>query len=171
MIEKISSFAGEHGIGRIDHLEDRLVGIKSRELYEAPAAAVLHASHRALESAVLDRNQQRFKDSVSQEYADLVYNGLWYTKFREDLTAYVESTQRFVTGTVRLKLYKGRCDVVGRTSDYSLYRHNLATYDTGDTFDQTASPGFIHIYGLSGRTQVGVQPQDLPEIKPAREEW
>ena len=171
LIQEIAALAGEHGIGRIDHLEDRLVGIKSRELYEAPAATVLHTSHRALESAVLNRDQIRFKERVSQEYADLVYNGLWYTKFREDLSAYITSTQRFVTGTVRLKLYKGRCNVVGRASDYSLYRHNLATYDTGDTFDQSAAPGFIHIYGLAGRTQVGVQAQHLPDIPPAKEEW
>ena len=164
LIQHLSGIAGEHGVGRIDHLEDRLVGIKSREVYEAPAATVLHTAHRALESAVLSRDQLRLKERVAQEYADMVYNGLWYTWFHQDLDAYVASTQRFVTGTVRLKLFKGRCTVVGRTSPYSLYQHNLATYDVGDIFDHRASEGFIHIYGLGGRTQGRIQPQDLPDL-------
>ena len=165
LVQHLNSVAGEHGVGRIDHLEDRLVGIKSREVYEAPAAVVLHAAHKALESITLSREQIRFKEKVAQEYAELVYNGLWYTAFHRDLAAYVESTQRYITGTVRLKLFKGSCTVVGRSSPYSLYRHDLATYDEGDSFDHRASEGFIHIYGLPGRTQARSQPLDLPELE------
>ncbi len=165
LIEKLNGLAGRNGIGRIDHLEDRLVGIKSREVYEAPAGTVLHMAHRALESAVLTKDQIKFKDKVSVEYSEIVYNGLWYTGFHEDLKAYVSNTQKYVSGKIRLKLFKGHCTVVGRTSPYSLYNHNLATYDTGDQFDHTASEGFIHIYGLGGRTQGRMQPQILPTLK------
>lgn len=165
LIEKLNELAGNHSVGRIDHLEDRLVGIKSREVYEAPAGIVLHLAHRALEACVLTKEQIRFKDTVATEYSEIVYNGLWYTGFHQDLDTYVRSTQRFVTGKVRIKLYKGNCTVVGRTSPYSLYQHNLATYDAGDKFDHQASEGFIHIYGLSGRTQGLMQPQNLPPLK------
>jgi argininosuccinate synthase len=164
LVQHLNSVAGEHGVGRIDHLEDRLVGIKSREVYEAPAAVVLHAAHRALESITLSREQLRFKEKVAQEYAELVYNGLWYTAFHRDLDAYVKSTQRYVTGTVRVKLFKGSCTVVGRSSPYSLYQHDLATYDEGDIFDHRSSEGFIHIYGLPGRTQARSQSLDIPEL-------
>jgi len=157
LIRRLNEIAGEHGVGRIDHLESRLVGIKSREIYEAPAAVVLLKAHLALESLTLSRDQMRFKQRVAQEYADLIYNGLWFTALRQDLAAYVESTQRFVTGEVRLKLFKGSCQVVGRKSPYSLYSHSLATYDEGDEFDQSASPGFIHIWGLPARTQARQQ--------------
>jgi len=157
LIQHINDLAGKHGIGRVDHIEDRVVGIKSREVYETPAALVLIQAHRALESLCLSKEQLRFKELVSAEYADLVYNGLWFTAFREDLTAYVESSQRFVSGTVRLKLHKGSCGVVGRKSPYSLYRHDLATYDKGDAFDQSAAAGFIHLWGLPARIQARMQ--------------
>jgi len=164
LIQKLNEISGLHGVGRIDHLEDRLVGIKSREVYEAPAATVLHCAHKALESITLSRDQLRLKDRISREYADIVYNGLWYTAFRRDLDAYVESTQQYVTGNIRLKLFKGKCTVVGRMSPYSLYQHDLATYDEGDRFDHRSSEGFIHIFGLSGRTQGRVQPLNLPDL-------
>jgi len=157
LVQKVHEVAGRHGIGRIDHVENRLVGIKSREVYEAPAAAVLLKAHLALEDLVLTKEQLRFKARVAAEYADLVYNGLWFTGMRQDLAAYVESTQRYVTGTIRVKLFKGNCQVVGRKSRYSLYDYNLATYDKGDAFDHSASPGFIHIWGLPVRTQAKVQ--------------
>jgi len=153
LIQRANELAGKHGIGKIDHIEDRVVGIKSREVYEAPAALLLIQAHRALESLCLSREQLRFKQIVSSEYSDLVYNGLWFTSFREDLTAYIESSQRFVTGTVRLKLHKGSSIVVGRESPYSLYRHDLATYDEGDVFDRSAAVGFIHLWGLPARIQ------------------
>jgi argininosuccinate synthase len=157
LVQKVHSLAGKHGVGRIDHVENRLVGIKSREVYEAPAAVVLLKAHQALEGLVLTKEQLRFKVRVAAEYADLVYNGLWFTAMRQDLAAYVESTQRYVTGTIRVKLFKGNCQIVGRKSPYSLYDYSLATYDKGDAFDQSASPGFIHIWGLPVRTQARVQ--------------
>jgi argininosuccinate synthase len=157
LVQKVHELAGRHGVGRIDHVENRLVGIKSREVYEAPAAAVLLKAHQALEDLVLTKEQLRFKARVAVDYADLVYNGLWFTGMRQDLAAYVESTQRYVTGTIRAKLFKGNCQVVARKSPYSLYNYSLATYDKGDVFDHSASPGFIHIWGLPVRTQAKVQ--------------
>ncbi|MFH1003863.1 MAG: argininosuccinate synthase [Chloroflexota bacterium] len=164
LISRLNELAGRHGVGRIDHIEDRLVGIKSREIYEAPAATVLLQAHQALEAMTLAKEQLRLKARVALEYADIIYNGLWFTAYRDDLAALVQSSQRYVTGTVRLKLFKGSCRVVGRRSPFSLYRHGLATYDRGDEFDQSASPGFIHIWGLPVRTQAQVQPpQKGPE--------
>jgi len=157
LIQQLNELAGSHGVGRIDHLENRLVGIKSREIYEAPAAAVLLQAHQALEAMTLSKDQLRFKQKVAVECADLIYNGLWFTSLHQDLAAYVQSSQRFVTGTVRLKLFKGSCRVVGRKSPKSLYSYGLATYDKGDIFDQSAAPGFIHIWGLPVRTQAQVQ--------------
>lgn len=159
LLQKLNDLAGEHGVGRVDHIEDRLVGIKSREIYEAPGATVLLAAHRALESLTLSRDQLRFKQKVADEYADLVYNGLWYSALHEDLTAFVQSSRKFVTGTVRMKLFKGNCSVVGRKSSYSLYRHELATYDEGDVFRQEDSAGFIHLWGLSAKTQAQARRQ------------
>lgn len=160
LIDRLNQLAGKHGVGRVDHIENRLVGLKSREVYEAPAATVLLMAHQALEAMTLAKDQLRFKQKVAMEYADLIYNGLWFTAFQQDLAAYVQSTQRFVTGTVRVKLFKGTCTVVGRKSPYSLYRLSLATYDKGDKFDQSASPGFIHIWGLPVRTQAQIQLTD-----------
>jgi len=157
LIQRLNELAGEHGVGRIDHVENRLVGIKSREIYEAPAATVLLQTHQALEAMTLSKEQLRFKQKVAIEYADLIYNGLWFSSLHQDLAAYVESTQSYVTGTVRLKLFKGSCQVVGRKSPKSLYSHGLATYDKGDQFDQSASAGFIHIWGLPLKTQAQVQ--------------
>jgi len=163
LIQQLNELAGEHGVGRIDHVENRLVGIKSREVYEAPAATVLLIAHKALEAMTLSREQLRFKEKVALEYADLIYNGLWFTALHQDLAAYVESTQRHVTGTVRVKLCKGKATVVGRKSPKSLYSFSLATYDKGDEFDQSASVGFIHIWGLPVKTQARVQGVEQPE--------
>ena len=153
LIRHINSLAGSHGVGRIDHVENRLVGIKSREVYEAPAAVVLHAAHKSLEALTLSKEQARTKERLAQEYADMVYNGLWFTSHRQDLDAYVRSTQRHVSGDVRLRLHKGSCVVVGRSAPRSLYRHDLATYDRGDQYDHASAQGFIAIYGLPVRTQ------------------
>ncbi len=157
LIQKLNEVAGRHGVGRIDHIESRLVGIKSREIYEAPAAVVLLKAHQSLEAMTLTKDQLRFNQRVSCEYADMVYNGLWFTALRCDLAAYVDSAQRNVTGTVRVKLFKGSCMIVGRKSPVSLYDYSLATYEKGDVFDQSASPGFIHIWGLPARIQAKVQ--------------
>ena len=158
LIRRLNELAGRHGVGRIDHIENRLVGIKSREIYEAPAATALLRAHQALEAMTLSKSQLRFKQKVATEYADLIYNGMWFTSLRQDLAALVKSSQRFVTGTVRVKFFKGNCSVVGRKSPMSLYDYGLATYDKGDVFDQSASAGFIHIWGLPVKTQAQVQP-------------
>jgi len=159
LIRHLNTLGGDHAIGRIDQVENRLVGIKSREIYEAPAAVILHAAHRALEAMTLGKDQARSKARIAQEYADLVYNGLWFTAHRQDLDAYVNSTQRYVTGDVRLRLHKGGYTVVGRSAPQALYQHSLATYDRGDEFDHAAAQGFISIYGLPVRTQNRIQPQ------------
>ncbi len=157
LVQTLNELAGSYGVGRVDHLENRLVGIKSREIYEAPAAMVLLQAHQSLQAMTLSKEQSRFKQKVAVEYADLVYNGLWFTSLHEDLAAYIQSSQRHVTGTVRLKLFKGSCSVVGRKSPYSLYSYGLATYDKGDVFDQSAAAGFIQIWGLPAKTQAQVQ--------------
>jgi len=162
LIETLNRQAGKYGIGRIDHVEDRLVGIKSREIYEAPAAIVLHTAHRALETLNLGRDQIRFKEVVAGEYARLIYNGQWYSALHQDLAAYVQSTQRFASGTVRVKLSRGHCQVVGRKSEHSLYDHGLATYDSGDQFDHNAALGFIKLWALPLSTQA--QAQLLPSV-------
>ena len=153
LIESLNAIAGAHGVGRVDHLENRLVGIKSREVYETPAAVVLYKAIKALETAVLSRDQQRVKSQFAQTYADLVYDGRWYTALRENLDAFVNSTMRYATGEVRLSLFKGNTNVVGRRSEYSLYDFELATYSTEDEFDHQAATGFIDIYSLPARTQ------------------
>jgi argininosuccinate synthase len=157
LVSELNRIGGEHGVGRIDMIEDRFVGIKSREVYEAPAAVILHLAHRALEEQVLDAEAARFKVSVAQEYARLVYQGKWFSPHRQDLDAYVASTQAAVTGTVRIKLHKGNASVIGRTSAYSLYRPALATYSSGDRFDHASAVGFINLVGLPIRTQAEVQ--------------
>jgi argininosuccinate synthase len=157
LIDALNKLGGQHGIGRIDHVENRLVGIKSRELYEAPAGVILHDAHRELESLCLSKQALRFKTYVAQEYADIIYNGLWFNAFHQDLFAFVQSNQRFVSGFVRVKLLKGKATVVGRKSEFSLYSKKLATYDTGDQFDHDAAKGFIKLHGLGQQTQAHLQ--------------
>jgi argininosuccinate synthase len=163
LVDELNRLGGLHGVGRIDMIEDRFVGIKSREIYEAPAAVILHAAHRTLEDMVLDAEVARFKASVAAEYARMVYQGKWFTSHRRDLNAYVESTQSAVTGMVRVKLHKGSAQVIGRSSPYSLYRPQLATYSSGDQFDHQAAVGFIKLVGLPVRTQAEVQGTALTE--------
>ena len=153
LINHLNTVAGENGVGRVDHVENRLVGIKSREIYEAPAAVVLHSAHQALETMTLSRDQSRTKVRIAQEYAEVVYNGLWFTAHRQNLDAYIQSTQQYVTGDVRVRLHRGTNTVVGRSSPHALYQQQLATYDRGDQFDHSAAKGFISIYGLPVRTQ------------------
>lgn len=157
LVQCLNDLAGEHGVGRIDHVENRLVGIKSREIYEAPAAVVLHQAHQALEDMTLSRDQARFKSLISNQIAEMIYNGLWFSALHQDLRAFVESSQRHVTGTVRVKLFKGASMIVGRKSPKSLYQYELATYDKGDTFDQDAAMGFIKLWGLPLTTQAKIQ--------------
>jgi argininosuccinate synthase len=157
LVKRLNNLAGEHGVGRIDSVEDRLVGIKSREIYEAPAGITLLTAHESLESLTLSKEQRRLKSRIAQEYADLVYNGLWFSAHHRDLAAYIQSTQQHVTGTVRVKLHKGTATAVGRKSPKSLYDFSLATYDKGDTFDRNAAVGFINIWGLPVRVQSQAQ--------------
>ena len=152
LIEKLNSIGGKNGIGRIDLIENRLIGIKSREVYEAPAAVILHYAHRELERLTLDKDTFHFKEIIGQKYSELIYDGLWYSPLRGALDGFVAQPQRFVSGEVRLKLYKGSCQVIGRKSPYSLYDRKLATYGEKDIFDQKASRGFIHIWGLPLKT-------------------
>jgi argininosuccinate synthase len=152
LIHSVATIAGVHGVGRIDMVENRLVGIKSREVYEAPAAVALHAAHRELESMVSPRDLIRVKRDLGVKYADLVYNGLWYTPTREAIDAFVAATEQRVTGEVRLRLHQGELRVVGRRSPHALYDHGLATYDAGDRFDHAAAEGFIKLWGLPVET-------------------
>jgi argininosuccinate synthase len=151
LIARLNALAGEHGVGRIDMIENRLVGIKSRETYECPAAEVLVSAHRDLEAMCLEREVAHYKRMLELKYAELVYYGLWYSPLRRALDAFMDSTQETVTGTVRMKLHRGNCIPAGRKSPHSLYRYDLATYETGDTFDQRSSVGFIRLWGLSSQ--------------------
>ncbi len=153
LVERLHALAGAHGVGRIDHVEDRLVGIKSREIYEAPAATVLHAAHRALEGLTLTKDTLRFNRLVADELSRLIYDGLWFSALSRDLRGYVASSQRVVSGDVRLRLDHGMAHVVGRRSPLSLYDRNLATYDQGDAFDHASAVGFIEIFGLPLRVE------------------
>jgi len=152
LVKLLNEIAGRNGVGRIDMIENRLVGIKSREVYESPAATVLHFAHKELERITLEKSVAHYKVKIAQEYSDLIYNGLWFTPLREALQAFIDKTQEKVTGLVILKLYKGTIRIVGRTSPYSLYDPALATYTIEDQFDHTASEGFIKIYGLPYKT-------------------
>ncbi|HEX6032148.1 MAG TPA: argininosuccinate synthase [Tepidiformaceae bacterium] len=164
MVERLNELGGLHGVGRIDHIEDRLVGIKSREIYESPAAVILHTAHRALEAMTLSKQQIKLKKTIATEYAELIYNGLWFSAHHQDIAAYVASTQRHVSGTIRVRLHRGQATVVGRRAEESLYDRALATYDRGDTYDQSAAVGFISIWGLQTRVQARAQLlQELPE--------
>ncbi len=148
LVEKLNKIAGKHGVGRIDHMEDRLVGIKSREVYECPAATVLLEAHKDLEKMVMTRHEVLFKQQIDAQWTFLVYTGLWTDPLREDLEAFIDKTQERVSGEVKGKLYKGGFQIVGRSSPMSLYDVNLATYDIQTTFDQSYSKGFIELWGL-----------------------
>ena len=153
LMRQLNKTAGANGVGRVDIVENRLVGMKSRGVYETPAGTVLHAAHRDLESITLDRETQHLKDRLAHEYAELAYYGLWFTKKRESLDAFIEETQKNVTGTVRVKLYKGSCAVVGRKSPVTLYEPDIATFDASTLYDQKDATGFLRIFGLPLRVE------------------
>jgi argininosuccinate synthase len=150
-IEALNRRAGAVGVGRLDIVEDRLVGIKSREVYEAPGAIALITAHQELENVTVERDVARFKKNVDQRWGELVYDGLWFSPLKQALDAFIDQTQRYVTGDVRLRLHGGRAVVTGRRSEASLYDFGLATYDTGDTFDQSLAKGFVTLWGLPSR--------------------
>jgi argininosuccinate synthase len=165
LIMTLNTIGGANAIGRLDLVENRLVGIKSRELYEAPAATILHFAHRELERLTLDKDTMHYKAKLSHDYADLIYNGLWYSPLRFALDAFVNETQKVVSGTVVLKLYKGNLELLGRWSPNSLYDTRLATYTEEDTFDHKASIGFIKIYSLPLKTYYRINGNPLSEQK------
>ncbi len=151
MVVAMNALAGKHGVGRIDMVEDRLVGIKSREVYEAPAGIALINAHEELENLTLERDLGRYKRGVEARWAELVYDGLWFSGLKRSLDAFIDDTQKYVSGDIRLSLQGGRATVTGRRSDKSLYDFSLATYDTGDTFDQSQAKGFIEIWSLPSK--------------------
>ncbi|MEA2631531.1 MAG: argininosuccinate synthase, partial [Chloroflexota bacterium] len=153
LVDRLHALGGAHGVGRIDHVEDRLVGIKSREIYETPAATILHTAHRALEGLTLSKDTLRFDRLVADELAQLTYDGLWFSALHRDLRTYVASSQRVVSGDVRIRLDHGQAVIAGRRSPLSLYEKTLATYDADDAFDHASAVGFIEIFGLPLRTE------------------
>ena len=157
LIMTLNRVGASHGVGRLDMIENRVVGIKSREIYEAPAANILHFAHRELERLTLEKTVFQYKNTVSQDYANLIYNGTWFSPMREALDGFVKATQKNVTGLVRVKLFKGSVTLLGRTSPWSLYNEELATYTEADTFNHEAAEGFIHLYGLGLKTYSEVQ--------------
>ena len=148
LVTQLNTLGGQHGIGRVDLVENRLVGMKSRGVYETPGGTILYAAHQGLEQICLDRETLHYKEGLAHRYAELVYYGQWFTPLREALDAFVSKTQRRVTGTVRVKLYKGSCAVVGRKSPYSLYRDDFATFGHDVVYDQRDAAGFINLFGL-----------------------
>ena len=151
MVKKMNELAGAHGIGRIDIVEDRLVGIKSREIYEAPAGIALIQAHEELENLTLERDVNRFKKGIEDKWATMVYEGLWFSDLKRSLDVFIDHTQRYVSGEIRLKLRGGRAVVTGRRSEQSLYDFDLATYDTGDSFDSSLAKGFIELWALPSK--------------------
>lgn len=152
LLEVLNELGGKHGVGRMDLIENRVVGIKSREIYEAPAAVILHQAHHELEKLVMDKDTFRYKQGVSNTIANLIYDGLWFTPLFNSLTAFVDSTQENVTGDIKIELYKGNINILSRSSIFSLYNMKLATYTSEDTFDHKASEGFIKLFGLPHKT-------------------
>ena len=165
LLETLNAVAGEHGVGRADVVEDRLVGMKSRGVYETPGGTLLYAAHRELEQMVLDRRTLRLKDEVALQYADLVYDGRWWTPEREALDAFVTSTQKHVTGTVRLKVYKGGITVAGRDSPYALYQPSYATFGKDNVYNQKDAEGFIHLYGLAIKIGAGLDAERQRQVE------
>ncbi|MGB3111625.1 MAG: argininosuccinate synthase, partial [Candidatus Omnitrophota bacterium] len=151
LVEKLNRAGGKHGIGRVDMIEDRLVGIKSREIYEAPASTILHAAHVALEELVLDRETRRYKAGIAGLYSEIVYYGLWFAPLKDAIDAFVDKTQESVSGEVKMKLCKGAATVAGRKSPHSRYKRELATYGEGDVFDQSLAKGFIDLWAMPYR--------------------
>lgn len=169
LVELLNEIGARNAIGRIDLVENRFVGIKSRGCYETPGGTLIVLAHRELEALALDRDVKHYKQHVSLRYAELVYNGLWFTPLREALDAFVLNTQQHVTGTVKLSLYKGNVSIAGRTSKYSLYSNELSSFTMGDTYDQKDAKGFIQILGLPARSRARLLQQLAAAESPAKE--
>ncbi len=156
LVRKLNTLGGKHGVGRMDVIENRVVGIKSREVYEAPGAVILYAAHNELEKLTMDKETFRFKQGVSDKVANLIYDGLWFSPLFDSLMAFVDQTQVRVTGSVTVELYKGNVTILSRESVYSLYNKELATYTVADKFDHSAAEGFLALYGLPYKTMTKV---------------
>ena len=165
IFKKLNVIAGKHGIGRIDIVENRLVGMKSRGVYETPAGTLIKRAHQALESICLDKHTMGYKDQIAVKYAELVYNGMWFTRLRESLDAFIKVTQEQVTGTVRLKLYKGNSIVTGRKSDFSLYREDYASFGEEDVYNQKDAQGFIQLFGLPLKVEALLDIEEGKEVR------
>jgi len=152
IVVELNNLGAKHGVGRLDIIENRVVGIKSREIYEAPSATILHKAHHEMEKLVMDKDTFRYKQGVSNQIANMIYDGVWFSPLFNALMAFVDSTQEYISGNVTIELYKGNLQVLSRDSEYSLYNEELATYKEGDKFDHAASIGFIHLYGLPFKT-------------------
>lgn len=165
LVKELNKTGAKYGVGRIDMVENRLVGIKSREIYEAPAAEILTKAHQQLEDLTLDRETAHYKRVMVEKYSELIYYGLWYSPLRSAMDAFIEDTQKHVTGEVRIKLYKGQCTVVGRKSPFSLYQFDLATYDEDDSFDHSSAEGFIKLWGLPTQIHAQIKENNKDTIK------
>ena len=163
IVELLNELGGLHGIGRLDIIENRVVGIKSREIYEAPAAVILHKAHHELEKLIMDKETFRYKQEISNQIANMIYDGLWFSPLFNSLMAFVDSTQEFISGEIVMELYKGGLTVLSRESEFSLYNEELATYSINDKFEHKASEGFIHIYGLPYKTIAQVRSKNNKE--------
>ncbi len=163
LVDSINQIVGRHGIGRIDQIENRVIGIKSREIYESPAGVVLNMAHEDLEYLTMIKEMKHYKKLIDLKYSELIYNGRWFNPLRHALDAFIENSQARVTGTIGLKLYKGRATIVSRSSEFSLYNQGLATYDKGDTFNHQAALGFIELFGLDMKTYY-----QIAEAQPSR---
>ena len=161
LITELNEVGGANGVGRVDHIEDRVIGIKSREIYEAPAGTILYLAHKEIENFTIIGQTLQFKDLIDKRYSELIYNGMWHSPLREALDGFIRETQRGVTGTIRMKLYKGSCAVVGRRSEHSLYSQALATYDKGDIFNQQSAKGFIDLLSLPLKVKARVSKRQV----------
>ncbi|MGH9462492.1 MAG: argininosuccinate synthase, partial [Vicinamibacteria bacterium] len=170
LLEKLNEIGARHGVGRVDLVENRLVGMKSRGVYETPGATILHEAHQAVESMCLDRETSHFKATVALRYSELVYNGQWFTPLREAIDAFVNSTQETVTGRVRLELYKGSVRVTGRQSPFSLYREDFATFSEDDVYSQADAGGFIRLFGLPQKIR-HLASKSSPQLSPPLKRW
>jgi argininosuccinate synthase len=164
LVELLNEIGARNAIGRVDIVENRFVGIKSRGCYETPGGTLLVAAHRELEALTIERDLMHFKQGIALKYAELVYNGFWFTALREALDAFVESTQKEVTGSIRLSLYKGNVSVLSRHSEYSLYQTELSSFTMGESYDQKDAAGFIRILGLPSRSQARSRAESKPEV-------
>jgi argininosuccinate synthase len=169
LIDALNKLAGSHGVGRIDLVENRLVGFKSREVYECPGAAVLIAAHKALETITLAKDVMRVKADIDRKFAELTYEGYWFSPLMDAIQAFTDKTQEVVSGTVRVQLYKGQAVVEGMKSENAIYRYDLATYSDGDSFDHSAAVGFINVWGLPIKTWTQAHPKKEVSFKSAED--